>query len=375
MSGCRVFTIAGAKGGVGKTTTSINLGAALADRGHDVVLVEFDLAMANLIDFLNVDVDPSVDATLHDALAGNAAVREATYDAPGGISVVPSGLDLEGFAESSMEPVPNAIEALQGEHDVIILDTGAGVSDQNLVPMRVADRVVVVSSPRVASIRDAEKTISLAEHVETDVAGLVLNKSGTGKSPGADRIADFLDIELLGHVPEDTAVPAAQDSGLPVVAQNPASVAARAYTEIASDIEWFIERNDIDESVDLSAWEFGEDRLRSELATSDGGDGGFQWATEDVHQGVDRAPGSDDLTEMVEEASAEEDIDEALHVDDIIPPEDEADAEEPAAEKPRSKFSLEDTAGAGEAADDESEDDDEDGGSFTSRLRGYFGDD
>lgn len=374
MSGCRVFTIAGAKGGVGKTTTSINLGAALADRGHDVVLVEFDLAMANLIDFLNVDVDPSVDATLHDALAGNAAVREATYDAPGGISVVPSGLDLEGFAESSMEPVPSAIEALQGEHDVIILDTGAGVSDQNLVPMRVADRVVVVSSPRVASIRDAEKTISLAEHVETDVAGLVLNKSGTGKSPGADRIADFLDIELLGHVPEDTAVPAAQDSGLPVVAQNPASTAARAYTEIASDIEWFIERNDIDESVDLSAWEFGEDRLRSELATSDGGDGGFQWATEEVHGGVERAPGGDDLTEMVEAAS-EEDIDEDLHVDDIIPPE-EAEADEEPAEKPRSKFSLEDTAGAAAPAEDDAEDSDEEsGGSFTSRLRGYFGGD
>ena len=233
MATGRVYAVAGAKGGVGKTTTSLNLGAALAAAGRSAVVVELDLAMANFADFLALDVDPETDTTVHDVLAGDAAVADAVYDAPGGFSVVPSGTTLDGFAKTDVDGVGDVLLTLREEYEVVLLDTGAGLSHETLLPLALADETLLVSSPRVASVRDAEKTKQLADRVGGTVAGVVFVRSGTGNSPPVDRIADFLDVPMFGHVPEDGSVPASQDAGRPVVADAPDSEAAAAYVAIA----------------------------------------------------------------------------------------------------------------------------------------------
>ncbi|MDS0277434.1 P-loop NTPase [Halomicroarcula sp. S1AR25-4] len=232
----RVYTVAGAKGGVGKTTTSINLGAALAQTGYSTVTVELDLAMANLVDFLEIDIDVSEATTLHDVLAGEADAKAAIYETDTDLSVVPSGTDLAGYAGTDLDRLSEVVETLRWHHDVVLLDTPAGLSEETMRPIQVADDVVLVSTPRVASIRNVRNTLELADRVDTDVRGLVLTKSGTGASPGADRIADFLDVELLGHVPEDDAVPHSQDKGFPVISNAPKSGAAIAYRKIAGQL-------------------------------------------------------------------------------------------------------------------------------------------
>ncbi|WP_135303253.1 cell division ATPase MinD [Haloarcula amylovorans] len=231
-----VYTVAGAKGGVGKTTTSINLGASLAEAGCSTVTVELDLAMANLVDFLEMDIDVRTATTLHDVLAGEAEVNSAVYETETGLSVVPSGTDLDGYAETDLDRLSEVVETLRWHYDVVILDTPAGLSEETVRPMQLADETLLVSTPRVASIRNVRNTKELAERVDTDVRGLVLTKSGTGASPGADRISEFLDVELLGHVPEDDAVPHSQDAGRPVVANAPQSGAAVAYRKIARQL-------------------------------------------------------------------------------------------------------------------------------------------
>lgn len=229
------FAIAGAKGGVGKTTTSINLASVLAAAGRTVV-VEFDLAMANAVDFLGVDCTPDIDPTLHDVLANTATVTRATYRAPGGFDIVPSGTTLEGYAASDPGHIVPVVKALTSSYDYVLIDVGAGLSRETLLPSAVADETILVSTPRVASVRDAKKTIELAERVGGTVAGVVFVKSGTGSAPGPERIASFLDVPLLGHVPEDPAVPASQDAGKPVVVHAPDSRAANAYTEIVQKL-------------------------------------------------------------------------------------------------------------------------------------------
>lgn len=233
----RVFAVAGAKGGVGKTTTSINLAAALEERGTSAIAVELDLAMANMVDFLDTGVDVETDPTLHDVLAGDAALTDAIYEAPNGVKVVPSGVSVEGFMAASTESLADIVSWLRTVFDVVVLDTGAGLSQSTLLPLAMADAVILVSTPRVASVRDAEKTMELTERVGGTVKGIVFVRSGTGLAPDADKIAKFLGADHLGHIPEDPTVPASQDAGVPVVAYAPDSSAAAAYRGIAERID------------------------------------------------------------------------------------------------------------------------------------------
>ncbi|WP_276276805.1 P-loop NTPase [Haloarcula regularis] len=264
--------IAGAKGGVGKTTTSINLGASLAAAGYSTVTVELDLAMANLVDFLDVDIDVTEATTLHDVLAGECGVEAATYGTDSGLSVVPSGTDLQGYAETDLRRLPDVVETLRWHYDIVLLDTPAGLSEETVRPMQVADEVILVSTPRVASVRNVQNTKQLAERVDCDVRGLVLTKSGTGASPGADRVAEFLEVELLGHVPEDEAVPHSQDRGRPVVSNAPNSGASIAYRKIAMELVG-AEREDLEHKgappSDGTAAS-GEESLQSDQAGSGG---------------------------------------------------------------------------------------------------------
>lgn len=231
MPATNVLAIAGAKGGVGKTTTSINLGAALTEAGADVAIVEADLAMANVADFISVGDS----ADLHDVLTGNANVADATYETPAG-TVLPSGMDLSGFADANVDELADVVAELRDRHDLVLLDTGAGVSYESVLPLAIADATILVSTPRVAAVRDASKTAELVDRVEGNVLGIVFTKSGTGSTPPVERISEFVGADLLGHVGDDPAIPTSQDRRRPVVTEAPDSAAASAYESIAGKV-------------------------------------------------------------------------------------------------------------------------------------------
>ena len=244
-----VYAVAGAKGGIGKTTTSINLASAFAEQNFDTLVIECDLAMANVVDFLKLDMVADSDPTLHEVLSGEVDTSTAIYEAPGGFDIIPSGVTLEGYVKSDPRKLHDVVEGLSKSYDIILLDVGAGLSFESVLPMKIADKTILVSSPRVASVRDIRKTKRLAELAGSKVVGIVFVKSGTGKAPPPDRIAVFLDVNLLGHVPDDDHVPAAQDSGQPVLLKFPDSSASRAYREITAKL---ISANTIDEAATVT---------------------------------------------------------------------------------------------------------------------------
>lgn len=250
MSGT-ILTVAGCKGGVGKTTTSINLGTAMARAGNDVLLIETDIAMANVADFLSLDFAPDRDPSLHDILAGDAVIVDAIYDAPGGLSVLPSGTTLEGYVKTDIERIGAVVDAVRDEFDIVILDTPAGISRETLLPLSLADKVILVSTPRLSAVRDVEKTGELVKRLDGEVLGLVLTHTGTGNAPPSERIAEFLGIELLGSIPEDTAIPASQDVGRAVVSYAPSTAPAQSFIRITAEILERIGRLD-DQSPTLS---------------------------------------------------------------------------------------------------------------------------
>jgi len=147
--------------------------------------------------------------------------------------VLPCGSSLEDFAAVDATDLPALIAALRGrEYDDIVVDTGAGLSDATLLPVAAADEAVVVTRPRVGSVDNAEATIDLADRVQTPVAGLVVTDA-TRAAPDGDSVAGALGVDLLGTVPRDGAVPAAQETGRSVLQTDPAGPAAQAYRVIA----------------------------------------------------------------------------------------------------------------------------------------------
>jgi len=231
MKDSAVLAVAGCKGGVGKTTTAINIGAVVA-RDHTVLVIETDLATANVSDFLELKCNPERDTTLHDVLAEEAAIEDATYEAPGGVHVVPSGATIEGFVAARTDRIGTVVEKVRSQYDLVLLDTPAGVSRETLMPMAIADGVILVATPRLSAIRDVKKTAELVERVGGNAVGLVLTHTGTGNAPPGERLATFLDVKLLGEVPDDQTVPHSQDAGRPVVEFAPSSPPARAYEAI-----------------------------------------------------------------------------------------------------------------------------------------------
>lgn len=252
MTAGTVFAVAGCKGGVGKTTTAINVGTVAAEDGTALV-VETDLATANVSDFLDFGCNPERDPTLHDVLAGHATVEAATYDAPGGLHVLPSGSTIEGFVVADTTRLSDVVGSARDRFDVVVLDTPAGLSKETLLPMALADGVVLVATPRISAVRDVKKTAELVERVDGTTLGLVLSRTGTGNAPPGDRLARFLDVELLGEVPEDDAIPRAQDAGRAVVDHEPDAPSARAYDQIARGLGEVVERTP-ERVTDLEGW-------------------------------------------------------------------------------------------------------------------------
>lgn len=225
-----VFAVASGKGGVGKTTTAINLGAMLAAADHGVIVVDTDLGMANVGGYLDFEMDG---ATLHEVLSDDASVDEAIYHAPGDIDVLPSSTDIYTFAQSQTAQLQRVVAELREEYEYVLLDTGAGISYDTILPLSLADDVLLVTTPDVASVRDTAKTAELTSRVEGTVRGAVLTQRGNDIL-NADNVEGTLDTDVLTVVPDDETVPLGIDAGRPLAAFSPNSPAATAYRELSN---------------------------------------------------------------------------------------------------------------------------------------------
>jgi septum site-determining protein MinD len=225
MSG-RVYAIAGGKGGVGKTTTVANLATALSAAGYDVVGVDVDLGMANLGPVLGVDPDDG--ATIHDVLAGDAGITAATYRTDRDFSVIPGTQALDEYAEADPSRLKYAVGPLTDEYDIVLLDTSAGLSHEVMVPLGLADSVLLITTPDVVAIRDAAKSGELASRVGGSVEGVSVNRARENEK--TQELVDELGDEVLATIPEDSAITMTH-----VVART-GSPAARAFSNLAAHL-------------------------------------------------------------------------------------------------------------------------------------------
>ncbi|SEV93903.1 MinD/ParA family ATP-binding protein [Halobacterium jilantaiense] len=248
-----VFAVASGKGGVGKSTTTANLGVALADDGFDVAIVDVDLGMANLAGLFGVDED----VTLHDVLAGDASPSDATYDAHG-VTLVPGSTDLEQFAEADAKSLHRMVTHLRRDHDVVLLDAGAGLSYDIAMAMSVADGVLLVTTAELNSLTDATKTGQLVGKLEKPVVGAVFTRTGDGGFDDVEGIAAALGTTdaVTVSVPHDDAVKLAVRKSHPVVDLQPESPAAKAYNRLAASLADSVGMEPPEEEDDEDAFEW-----------------------------------------------------------------------------------------------------------------------
>ncbi|UIP00375.1 P-loop NTPase [Halobaculum sp. CBA1158] len=235
------FAVASGKGGTGKTTTTLALGMALAER-HDVTVVDADTGMANLLFHAGLADAP---VTLQDLLVpdrtgpGGVAVdvADATYERHG-MSVVPCGTSLAAFERSEPERLREVVAELAAEADVLLLDSPATLASKSAVlPVVLADRTVVVTQPTIPALSDALKVQEYAASYGTGVAGVLFNRVRGDLGAVGDQAERYFEGPTLGAVPDSDAARAARDAGEPLLAHAPRSDAARAFRAAADGID------------------------------------------------------------------------------------------------------------------------------------------
>ena len=226
------FTVASAKGGVGKTTTTANLGAALAAAGHDVVLVDADIGMANLGALLGIVPDGP---TLHDVLSGEATLEETLYEGPCGMRVVPGSVELEDYAGVDPAMLRDVVDTLSEFDGYVLVDSSAGLSHDSSLPLAVGDGTLLVSTPDRASLLDTEKTRELTTRLGGTVVGVALTRVEPDH-PMLQSAPEVLGAEVIAEIPEDDAVTTAAAEQEPLEVHAPRSSAAASYRELAREL-------------------------------------------------------------------------------------------------------------------------------------------
>ncbi|MHC5280295.1 septum site-determining protein MinD [Listeria kieliensis] len=231
------IVITSGKGGVGKTTSTANLGTALALQGKKVCLVDMDIGLRNLDVVLGLENRIIYD--LVDVVGGRckihqALIKDKRFDDL--LFLLPAAQTTDKSAVTA-EQMKELISELRPDYDFILIDSPAGIETGYKNAVAGADRAIVVTTPEISAVRDADRIIGLLEQEEIEPPKLVINRIRTqmmqnGDVMDIDEITSHLSIELLGIIIDDDEVIRSSNNGNPVV-MLPNSRASQGYRNIA----------------------------------------------------------------------------------------------------------------------------------------------
>ncbi|RPI85581.1 MAG: septum site-determining protein MinD [Chloroflexi bacterium] len=232
----KVITVTSGKGGVGKTTATANLAAALAAEGYKVVCIDADIGLRNLDVVLGLENRIVYDIV--DAIEGRCRLRQAMIRDKRlpELFLIPAAQTRDKSAVTPSDMV-RLCDEIRPEFDYILIDSPAGIERGFRNAIAPADIAVVITNPEVSAVRDADRIIGLIEAEEKGPARLIINRIRPdlvrrGEMLNTDDVLELLAIELIGIVPDDENVVTSTNQGSPV-ALNGKSRAGQAFRNIA----------------------------------------------------------------------------------------------------------------------------------------------
>ncbi|WP_428031613.1 septum site-determining protein MinD [Ancylobacter sp.] len=240
----KIITVTSGKGGVGKTTTTAAIGAALARTGDKVVVVDFDVGLRNLDLIMGAErrvVYDFVNVIQGDARLPQALIKDKRLDS---LFLLPASQTRDKDALTE-EGVDRVIGMLAQHFDWVICDSPAGIERGATLAMRHAEIAIVVTNPEVSSVRDSDRIVGIldaktlkAERGETVDKRLLLTRydhvrAARGDMLKTEDVLEILSLPLLGIIPESNDVLRASNMGVPVSIHDPNSAPARAYQDAA----------------------------------------------------------------------------------------------------------------------------------------------
>jgi len=232
----RIITITSGKGGVGKTTAVANIATALAMNGNAVIAIDADIGLRNLDVMLGLEnriVYDLVDVVEKRCRLRQALIRDKRFSS---LFLLPAAQTRD---KSAVQPVDlvKICEELRSEADYILIDSPAGIEHGFRTALAPADEVLVITTPEVAAVRDADRVIGLIEADEKGPVRLIINRIKPemveqGDMLTVEDVLDILAVKLIGIVPEDATIIVSANKGVPVVLDH-SSPSGQAFRNIA----------------------------------------------------------------------------------------------------------------------------------------------
>ena len=230
----KFIVIANAKGGVGKTTTAINLAHALNQFGRETIVVDANFETPNVNLMLG---SSSTSYTLIDALDGSKKISDVVYQHTSGLKIIPSTISLEKLKTANYDNLADTLIGLHNKVEVVIIDSGSGLDEKLISTLKIADHVILVTNPEIHAVTDALKTVKLIHENGIHILGVVINKDTPDKFKlTPHNIEAILEKPILGIIPDDPAVKRSIHYKHPVTYSHPNSSAAVAFKKIAAKL-------------------------------------------------------------------------------------------------------------------------------------------
>jgi len=233
-----VIVVTSGKGGVGKTTTTANVGTGLAKLDQKVVLIDTDIGLRNLD--VVMGLENRIVYNLVDVIEGNCRIKQALIKDKRypNLYLLPSAQTRDKSAVTP-EQMKSLCEQLKNEFDYIIMDCPAGIEQGFQNAIAGADRALVVTTPEVSAVRDADRIIGLLEANEMKQTHLIVNRIrmdmvNRGEMMTSDDVVEILAVDLIGIVPDDENIVISTNNGEPLVGSD--CLAGKAYLNVCKRI-------------------------------------------------------------------------------------------------------------------------------------------